>query len=257
MRLKITFLKPEGEMRFPVHYNHLVQGFIYRYLERIDPELSEVVHAEGFKVIRGKGLKKFKLFTFSRFIPPSSPRIEGDYILFPKTVFLMVCSPIARILEAFARGIVKPERVRIGDERLIVKEITIETLKEPIEGPLHVRTISPITIRETVRGEDGKRRSVFLAPFSKEFKERIERNLKDKWTALTGEELNGKVFDIKLKDGAHFKKRVLKYKGTVVEAWDGEFVIDGRPELLRLALYSGLGERNSQGFGCIEVVRRG
>ena len=257
MRLKITFLKPEGKIKFPLHYNHLIQGFIYRSLEEIDPSFSEVIHAEGFKVSRGKGLKKFKLFSFSRIIPSSSPKREGDYILFPRTVFLIVCSPVPRILESFAQGIVRPDKVRIGDERLIVKEITIETLKESIQGPILVRTLSPITLRETVRDESGKRKSIFLSPFSKEFGEYISRNLRDKWIALTGEDPSDKTFKITLKSGAKFKKRVVKYKDTIVEAWDGQFILEGSPELLRLALYSGLGERNSQGFGCIEVVKRG
>ena len=255
MRIKLTLIKPDGNIRLPVHYNHIVQAFIYRYMGKVAPELTELLHSEGFKVQKGRGVKRFKFFTFSRIIPSGDVRREGGYLVFPRTVFLVVCSPLSRILEAFARGVVKPDRVTIGEERLIVKEVSVETLKEPLNGPIHIRTLSPITVRDTLR-EGGRRYSLFLSPFSKDFSDRLKENLRDKWLALTGEELTSSDFRLQLVDGATYRKRVVRYKEQIVEAWDGEFLLDGSSELLQMALYSGLGERNSQGFGCVEPVRK-
>ncbi len=267
MRVKIAFLKSDGNISLPLHYNYYVQAFIYRYMESVEPFLSSVLHREGFRVERGSGEKRFKLFTFSRIIGAKPPRKEGDRLIFPtKMVFLVVCSPVIDILEAFVRGLLRPAKIRIADEELVVKEVAVETLKEPLSGPLTVRTLSPITVRETVVDGEGKRRSIFLSPFSKEFAERIRANLVDKWRAFQNiksmsdceDDVNVEnlSFDIAPEDGGRYKKKVLRYKDNFVEAWDGIFRIDGSRELLRMALYAGIGERNSQGFGCLEIVKR-
>jgi CRISPR-associated endoribonuclease Cas6 len=49
-------------------------------------------------------------------------------------------------------------------------------------------------------------------------------------------------------------KRLERYKGTWIEGWTGRFLLEGPPELLRLALEAGLGAKNSQGFGYVEEV---
>jgi CRISPR-associated endoribonuclease Cas6 len=47
-------------------------------------------------------------------------------------------------------------------------------------------------------------------------------------------------------------KRLERYTGTWIEGWVGRFLLEGPPELLRLALDAGLGAKNSQGFGYVE-----
>ncbi|OYD14013.1 hypothetical protein CH333_09390 [candidate division WOR-3 bacterium JGI_Cruoil_03_44_89] len=59
MHIAIEF---EGEnLLFPIEYNHIVQGFIYR---NIDATLASFLHDKGF-VSKGRS---FKLFTFSRLL---------------------------------------------------------------------------------------------------------------------------------------------------------------------------------------------
>jgi CRISPR-associated endoribonuclease Cas6 len=40
-----------------------------------------------------------------------------------------------------------------------------------------------------------------------------------------------------------------------VKGWSGFFELTGHPEFLSFALDAGLGSRNAQGFGMVEVVR--
>lgn len=47
---------------------------------------------------------------------------------------------------------------------------------------------------------------------------------------------------------------IIKYKGTVIKGYSGDFILKGNPELIKLAYDTGLGSKNSQGFGCIEVM---
>ena len=49
-------------------------------------------------------------------------------------------------------------------------------------------------------------------------------------------------------------KTVVQYKGGYITAWGGEYVLNSSPAMLELAYYSGLGAKNPQGFGTIEMI---
>lgn len=51
-------------------------------------------------------------------------------------------------------------------------------------------------------------------------------------------------------------RRLEQYKGTWIEAWAGRFRLEGPEPLLWLALHAGLGAKNSQGFGYVDVEQR-
>ena len=48
--------------------------------------------------------------------------------------------------------------------------------------------------------------------------------------------------------------KITRYKDTIIKGWLGEYYLNGDPELLRVALDAGLGAKNSQGYGCCELV---
>ncbi len=56
-----------SNLKLPIHYNHILQGFIYKNI--FDDNFREFLHEKGFETDG----KKFKLFTFSQ--------LYGDYIL--------------------------------------------------------------------------------------------------------------------------------------------------------------------------------
>ena len=45
-----------------------------------------------------------------------------------------------------------------------------------------------------------------------------------------------------------------KENKTVIKRWKGRFKVKGHPEFLAFAYDAGLGSRNSQGFGMVNVV---
>ena len=71
MHLRIEF-ENNGAAEFPIHYNHILQGFIYR---TIDERMAAFLHDMGYGNTR-----KFKLFTFSRLM--GSYDIESTGVLF-------------------------------------------------------------------------------------------------------------------------------------------------------------------------------
>ena len=50
------------------------------------------------------------------------------------------------------------------------------------------------------------------------------------------------------------RKRVTQFKGIYLTGWDGDFLLDGNPETLCLLYQTGLGDRNSQGFGIFRLL---
>jgi len=51
--------------------------------------------------------------------------------------------------------------------------------------------------------------------------------------------------------------RLVDYKGTKIKAIMAPFVVRGSPELMEMGYEAGFGEKNSMGFGMVEVVGDG
>ena len=51
--------------------------------------------------------------------------------------------------------------------------------------------------------------------------------------------------------------KLIDYKGTKIRGYQAPLIVTGPPELLRIGYACGFGDRNSQGFGMVEVARRG
>jgi len=50
---------------------------------------------------------------------------------------------------------------------------------------------------------------------------------------------------------------IRKFKGTVVKGWHCVLGLEGPRDLLQLALDAGLGSKNSQGWGCVDLLSPG
>ena len=97
----------ENEIRLPLHYNHIVQGFIYKTIDR---NLPEFLHNTGYGEQR-----KFKLFCFSNLLGKSI--IRDNYIIFGNRIQLEISSPDEKFCESFANTILK-KTVYLGENLL-------------------------------------------------------------------------------------------------------------------------------------------
>ena len=50
------------------------------------------------------------------------------------------------------------------------------------------------------------------------------------------------------------KKLVTKYQGSYIEAWYGNFILSGKRKYLDFLYQTGLGSKNSQGFGMFNII---
>ncbi|ADO45631.1 CRISPR-associated protein Cas6 [Hydrogenobacter thermophilus TK-6] len=239
MILKIK-LTGEGLIRLPKSYNHLLQAFFYK---NTDPVLSKFLHEIGFVYNR----RRFKLFTFSKIIGKLASR-QGNLVFFEPQITVYFASPLMDIVSSAVNVFLKRENLFLGENRLRLE--SVELIKPTVREDVNVRCLSPITVYRTPEGETKKQ---FFSPWQEEFYELIKNNLIKKYQLIYGKSYKEELELKPLRISQRYKKKIV-YKGSLIEAWEGYYNIRGSTQIVKLALEAGLGAKNPQGFGMVEVV---
>lgn len=138
------------------------------------------------------------------------------------------------------------------NQPIVVTAIEAQDIPEDLDTCI-CRTLSPITVYSTIVKPDGKSFVHYYAPGDPDYNTLITNNLKKKYMAYYGEACEGEV---KIKPLGRMKMRRIYYKNIATDGFDGRLELSGDPKLVKLALETGLGSRNSQGFGCIITTER-
>jgi len=250
MRISLQFYAKE--LSLPIHYNHILQAFIYHNL---DEALAHFYHEEGFRYLK----RRFKLFTFSRLLAKErlfEPKTHT--IIFKGKVCLKIGAVDSRLLESLAIHLVKKGHFRLGDNICELEAVEVEMPICP-KGSVLVRALSPITTYSTLKTPEGKKKTYYYTPFEKEFSEKLFENLKRKARAYLGAEaklpeLNGAY--IRPVRVSKRNEAIVNFKGFWIKGWTGLYEVNLPRPYFELAYDAGLGAKNSQGFGMIEVVRK-
>jgi len=240
------YLCPAGgrqKVALPVHYNVLLQGVVYSSLNEA---LARRVHDHGWQV----GGRRLKLFTFSR--------LRGDFrcrsgrLIFYGKIAWTIASPEEEILESLVVHLLRAKVLQIGQAKLELLSVEVP-MPPSYQRPIRLRALSPITVYSTFETSDGRKKTYYYTPREPEFGRLVLENLRRKIRAWMGE-------DVPL-DGATFRPVrvsnrnlvVARYKDTIIKGWTGIYELDAPESYFRMALDAGLGAKNSQGFGCVEV----
>lgn len=244
VRLRLEF-HSEKEFVVPINYNHLIQGFLYR---SISPKLAGMLHDKGFPV----GKRKFKLFTFSRILGEYSIDKRRGLISFSSPFSLVVSSAMKEFIEEAAEELIRKESARISSERVYFHSVEVSNLDIDKEK-LRIRMLSPVTIYSTLSHSDGRKKTYYYSPFEEEFSRLISENARKKFKAFYNKEPKGEIrlAPLKVNNG---NQKIVSYKETVIKGWTGVYELRGDPGLMKIAYDTGLGGKNSQGFGCFEVM---
>ncbi len=253
----------------PIHYNHIVQGFIYRHLHK---SVAHSVHDKGFPFEK----RRFRLFTFSRLF--GRMRRRASNFEFTNTLTLHIASPYGAFLESLAEHLVREKRLFLGKNELLLKSVEIDFPPESVESPITIKPLSPVTTYSTLTTGDGRRKTYYYSPWENEFAEHIYANLLKKLVVLK-ETFPDKYAeaDIDL-EGAHKKdqhttvnsnsfqlkpirvtkrdEKIMKYKSTIIKGWTGIYELTCPPLLFRVAHDCGIGSKNPQGFGMIRIYKK-
>ncbi|SFM39594.1 CRISPR-associated endoribonuclease Cas6 [Thermodesulforhabdus norvegica] len=248
MRIRLNIHPKRSSMILPCHYNHMLQGFIYDHL---DPRMADIIHNKGF--VDGQSRRTLRFFTFSRLLPRASMIVKNGYINFKGPVSLVVCSPNEAFIESFVMGVLTRQEFFLGQNPVLLDRV--EVLKSPPYAEVcYIRTLSPIVSYSTFDRVQGGRRVVYYSPKDDDFERTVLANLRRKVRTWLGKDVDGGSIRPFLVD--HRNKHVVKYKDTVIEGWSGVYELRLPEEMFCMAFDAGLGAKNSQGFGCIELWNR-
>lgn len=244
-RLILRISPKSGIMTLPLRYNHIIQGFIY---ENISESLASWLHDQGESFNR----RRFKLFTFSRLL--GRYKISDGNILFKGPLELHISSVHEKILKSLANHLLRGEWLRFGRGYCKLEGIEVQN---PVfdNTRIKVRALSPIVIYSTLEKGDGRKKTYYYSPYENDWKEQILFNLERKANALG--------WNWCLDHTDHFVKplkvsnrdlKIIEYKGTIIKGWMGLYELELPKAFLNLAYDAGLGSKNSQGFGCIDLL---
>jgi CRISPR-associated endoribonuclease Cas6 len=112
-------------------------------------------------------------------------------------------------------------------------------------------TLSPITVYSTLYTAEGRKKTYYFSPYEQEFSQLVSINLARKYRAYKGEDVQDNVSITPI---GRPRERIVLFKGTVIKAWTGRFIVKGDERLIEIAYEAGIGSKNSAGFGMVEVV---
>ena len=242
MRAYIDF-KLDKELTIPTQYNHIVQAVILKWLG--DDNYSKFLHDCGYEYNN----RRYKLYTFSRLQGNFKINRQSKMITYYDNARLVVSSSEDKFIEYLVNTFLGGGKVKIGRNEVEIASIRSQKYNYVPEDMFY--TLSPIVAYSTLYDRD-KKKTYYYSPYETEFEELIRKNLIKKYAALYDKLPEDDSFTIKPLQNNRLKENIVIYRETVIKGWSGEFLIKGSDELLNIAYDSGLGSKNSQGFGCIE-----
>ncbi len=267
MRLKIR-AAAEKPIFIPLNYQYQLHSIIYKLTQESSRKYAEFLHEEGFHWDNNSP-KRFKLFTFSRLkLMPYCFTGEGfDRI---RTIEFVYSTAAEKNFEHLVYGLFAKQEFcfRFGKSisRFLVQQV--ESLPEPqFTDSMKFICLSPITVSTKREKIDGTGLEVhfldYLNPAEKShFCENLFLNLTRKYQTLFKMPYNGDdTFEFQF-DPEYLIKRqgkiskLIRFKnGINIKAFEAPFTVSAEPELIKIGYQCGFGEKNSDGFGCVELVK--
>jgi CRISPR-associated endoribonuclease Cas6 len=245
MRISISFVTENG-LILPLSYNYAVQSLILRH---IDEKLGQFLHDKGYML----GKRSFKMFTFSRILGKVKFLLSQKQFKIGSPFKIVISSPIKEFIQSLAENLVKTDGVTLAGTRVYLESINVYLMPK-LNEETFIEMLSPVTVYSTLKTPEGKKKTYYYTPFEADFSRLICENLRKKYKALYGKDANSLAITIEPVKVSKKSLVIVNYKGTVIKGWLGRYKITGSPELIALAYDAGLGSKNSQGFGCFEVI---
>lgn len=239
MQLRVLH-KLNTPLVLPISYHHILQSIIYRTLEST-PEYSDFLHNRGY----ASENRSFKLFTFGAI--KGKYRIDREKIFFEDEVSYEIRSIEPKMLILLKQQFETQGITYLSQHYDNVVAVLGD--KNCDSSEIRIKMLSPICIYST--SEDGKTK--FYSPEDLEFAQKVNENFRNKYRAYTGIEADADV-EIQLERLHPKDKYVTKYKGFYIIAWKGHYILKGKSKYLDFLYQTGLGGKNSQGFGMFQII---
>ncbi|MDR3062024.1 MAG: CRISPR-associated endoribonuclease Cas6 [Dysgonamonadaceae bacterium] len=237
--------------KLPINYQYELSAWIYSVIAKGDRQYAKWLHENGFS----EGYRNFKLFVFSNIYSPGI-KFDKDRLIFTsdKASFYLSFLP-ERSTEEFIKGVFKEQEFTLGDRisKMQFRLQQVEMIPSPDFSESFVfKTLSPVVV--SVGQENGYPH--FSSPEEEGYGQSIINNLKKKYSIFYNKEFSGDMgFRFELLSPVRSKLIRIK-AGTRDESQVRGFVftfrLEADKELLKVMYDAGMGEKGSQGFGCVE-----
>ncbi len=258
MQLKI-FIKLNVPLTLPISYHHILQAVIYNLMG--DANGNAILHDGG----EAYGKRNYKLFVFG--LLEGLYKIENKKITFFDNVSFEVRAFDENIIKTIEDNVLK-NGIRFDNIKYDLVECSRRNTRI-INDRLLIKMISPVCVYKTLFDSN---HTNYLNPFSPDFSSEINNNFLRKYIAAgkvpaelsvempseLSTELRSEASDKELITISPFKvssrdKYLTNYKNTIIEAYRGIYELSGRPEYLDFLYDTGIGSKNSQGFGMFKI----
>lgn len=240
----------------PIDYQYAQSATIYKILYFANKEYATWLHNNGFNA---SDKQRFKLFTYSPFIIDYYKQLGDRLAILSDTVEWQLSFLPEKSTEIFIESIFSNQVFEIGDKKSVVqfRVRNVEVLPPPIyQETMEFHSMSPIFIK--LKTDDGKQK--YLSPDDPLARRLVFEGLKNRYKAWIGNayaDSYDSAFEVLSKP----KSKLITIKnGTPQEsklrAYRCDFRITAPKELMQIAYESGAGSENSQGFGCIEILKK-
>ncbi len=235
MRSLVIFFRPEGELQLPLAHFEALQGLAYRLLA-FDPAYSAFLHDR-----QTQGQATYKFFCFSDIA--GRCRAADGTLTYAGELRWELRAAEDKTVEVLSAALCAAPSFSLGDCRCAVQKT--EVAEARFFGPsLSFSLGTPMVAYESTPD----RHTRFYSPESWQFYEIAEGNLLKKYRALFGRDYEG-MLDFACPRPAAAKKCVTRFKGIYITGYYGEYTLTARPDMLALAWHTGVGGKNSMGFG--------
>lgn len=239
MQLKITL--SGNKIRLPLAASSILQGFIYNALTD-NLSFSRQLHDEGYAFEQ----RRFKLFSFGEL--RGKYEVTGKEMIFSNKAVLEIRSVDPYMIQLLYSYFLQNKTAMLGENKIDITNLTIDN-KTIFTDNLRIKTLSPITVYSTA----DNRHTTYHSPEEENFYAAIIGNAKRKWRSIFSEVSD---FDLTIcpVENPRYIKRVTNFKSTLITAWHGEFYLNGSAEILNFLYNTGIGSKNSQGFGMFKII---
>ena len=234
----VLTLSSDAPFTLPLARFGLLQGAFYRLLAA-DEALARTVHDKPHGTD-----KQYKFFCFSDL--HGAHRVRARSLVFTGDVTWELRCADERIVETLRRATENEPPVTLGEHRLRVSAV------EPVDTAVKTRTVrwktdTPVLYYRT----DECGFSTYFAPTDPAFCAGLERGAVRKYTAFFGAPPAG---DVRISLRSEPRKCVTRYKQSVITGYYAAFEVTADPALLTFLYDTGLGAKNSMGFGTMRGV---
>ncbi|MBW7888631.1 MAG: CRISPR-associated endoribonuclease Cas6 [Bacteroidetes bacterium] len=264
MRCKLTLRALDAPTVIPINYNYPIAAAIYKIINAASPEYSEWLHSQGYVTPEGKPMK---LFTFSRLLNKNM-KAEGNVLKMEKhdRCALYISSPMLEdFIKNFVIGLFSIKKIEIAAHgicgRFVVDDVERIDLPE-LSETLRCVALSPF-VASTMKEHNGKLSPYYYRPLDEGLSEALRRNAVQKFQlvhrALPKNDLLTVETDkeyIARRGGERRTTKLISIKEadddeTKIVAIHTPVLLKGSIELIDVILQTGIGEKNSLGFGML------